>query len=159
MTRLLGVDLGTERIGLALGDTVTGKVVPLTTIRRSDVGHDARSVAKFADEQRIDELVVGLPLNMDGSEGSQATQTRSWAEAIAARTGLTLNWRDERLTTEDAIERIGAPPRGKSGGPPSTKTRRAYRARLDREAAAAIVQAEVNARRNMAETDTVQVEP
>jgi hypothetical protein len=57
------------------------------------------------------------------------------------------------------MDRIGSPARGKSGGPPSAKARRAYRARLDREAAAAIVQAEINARRAMAETDSVQVEP
>ena len=67
MTRLLGVDLGTQRIGLAVGDTATGSVVPLTTIRRADIERDARTIARSRQEQRIDELVVGLPLNMDGS--------------------------------------------------------------------------------------------
>jgi len=159
MTRLLGVDLGTQRIGLAVGDTATGSVVPLTTIRRSEIERDARTIATLVGEQRIDELVVGLPLNMDGSEGAQAAQARAWAEAVATLTVMPLTLRDERLTTEDAIGRIGSPARGKSGGLPSTKSRRAYSARLDREAAASIVQAEINERRGIAETGSVQVEP
>ena len=158
MTRLLGVDLGTRRIGLAVGDTLTGAVAPLTTISRADVERDARTIAQVAREQRIDELVVGLPLNMDGTEGSQVVQTRDWALAITQATGLPVAWRDERLTTEDAIERVGPPARGRSGGPPSANVRRAYRARLDRLAAAAIVQAEVDARLAIAQTGEVQGE-
>lgn len=158
MTRLLGIDLGTKRIGLAVGDTASGTVTPLTTISRADVERDARTVGRVRDEQRIDELVVGLPLNMDGTEGGQAAQTREWAELIAGSCNLPLSWRDERLTTESAIQRIGSPARGKSGGPPSAKARRSYRARLDRLAAAAIVQAEIDARRAIAETVAVEGE-
>lgn len=159
MTRLLGVDLGTKRIGLAVGDTETGSVAALTTIRRSDIERDARTIATLAGEQRIDALVVGLPLNMDGSEGPQAKQTREWAAAIGGATSLPVSCRDERLTTEDAIDRLGQPARGKSGGPPSTSARRAYRARLDMAAAVAIVQTQIDDLRAMAETGTVQVEP
>lgn len=158
MTRLLGVDLGTKRVGLAVGDTVTQKVVPLTTIRRSDVEHDAATLATIVSEQRIDELVVGLPLNMDGTEGAHAQATREWADAIAAALATPLNWRDERLTTEDAITRVGSQSRGRSGGPPSSQARRSYRARLDRQAAASIVQAEVDARLAVAQTVHVQGE-
>jgi putative holliday junction resolvase len=156
VTRLLGVDLGTKRIGLAVGDTATGTVAPLTTIRRADVERDAQTLIRIGVEQRIDELVVGLPLNMDGSEGTQADNTRQWALAVAQICPLPSRWRDERRTTEDAIERIGPPARGKSGGPPSTHARRSYRARLDRLAAAAIVQSEINARRALTETDDLQ---
>jgi putative holliday junction resolvase len=156
VTRLLGVDLGTKRIGLAVGDTATGSVVPLTTIRRADIKRDARTTARFSQEQRIDELVVGLPLNMDDSEGPQAADTRAWALAVADITDLPLNWRDERKTTEAAIERLGAPARGKSGGPPSAGARNAYRARLDQLAAASIVQAEIDGRSAMPETGQVQ---
>jgi putative holliday junction resolvase len=159
LTRLLGVDLGTKRIGLAVGDTETGSVTALTTIRRSDVERDARTIARLASEQRIDALVVGLPLNMDGSEGAQAKETRDWAAAIESGTALPVSWHDERLTTEDAIDRLGQPSRGKSGGPPSTSARRAYRARLDMAAAVAIVQGYVDDQRAMAETGSVQVEP
>ena len=153
------MDLGTKRIGLAVGDSSSGSVVPLTTISRADDKRDARTIARIRDEQRIDELVVGLPLNMDGSEGQQAQHTRVWAAAIADECNLPLSWRDERLTTENAIERIGRPARGKSGGPPSTKARRSHRARLDQLAAAAIVQAEIDARRATLETVAVEGEP
>jgi putative Holliday junction resolvase len=156
VTRLLGVDLGAKRIGLAVGDTLTGKVVPLTTIRRAELDRDAATIARLVNEQRIDELVVGLPLNMDGSEGSQAHATRAWADEIASACMLPLSLRDERLTTEDAITRVGRPSRGGSGGPPSPQARRSYRSRLDREAAASIVQAELDARQRVAHTVHVQ---
>lgn len=146
MTRLLGVDLGTRRIGLAVGDTATGSVVPLKTIARASVERDSRTIASIAQEQRTDELVVGLPLNMDGTEGAQAQSTREWGLVVAELCDLPLAWRDERLTTEDAIERVGRPRRGRSGGAPSPAARRSHRARLDRLAAAAIVQAEMDAR-------------
>jgi putative holliday junction resolvase len=146
VSRLLGIDLGEQRIGLAVGDSVTGAVVPLTTIRRATIDRDARTLRQIVDEQRVDELVVGLPLSLDGSEGPQAAATREWAAAIADICALPISWRDERLTTEDAISRSGRPARGRSGGPPSPLARRSYRARLDRLAAAAIVQAELDAR-------------
>jgi putative Holliday junction resolvase len=158
VTRLLGVDLGTKRIGLAVGDSLTGKVVPLNTIRRADPDRDAQTIANVTREQKIDELVVGLPLNMDGTEGAQAATTREWAREIARSTTLPLSWRDERLTTEDAIARLGTQSRGKSGGPPSAQARRSYRARLDRQAAASIVQAELDARHAVAHTESVQGE-
>ena len=146
MTRLLGVDLGTRRIGLAVGDSVSGSAVPLATIRRADPERDARTIGRIVQEQRVDELVVGLPLNMDGSEGFQAAATREWALAVADTAAVPIAWRDERLTTERAIERTTGPGRGSSGGPPSAHRRTAYRARLDQLAAAAIVQAELDAR-------------
>ena len=158
MTRLLGVDLGERRIGLAVGDTATGSIVQLATIRRSGIERDARTIATIGREQRIDELVVGLPLNMDGSAGGQAHKTREWGVAVAEMTALPLAWRDERLTTESAIDRAGPQSRGRSGGPPSGLARRAYRARLDRLAAAAIVQAEIDARQQMAETGLVEAD-
>lgn len=146
MTRLLGVDLGERRIGLAVGDVAAGSVVPLTTISRATIDRDARTLAALAAEQRIDELVIGLPLSLDGSVGPQAASTREWAAAVAHLCALPLSFRDERLTTEAAIARAGKPSRGRSGGPPSPAARRAYRSRLDRLAAAAIVQAEMDAR-------------
>ena len=89
--------------------------------------------------------MVGLPLDMDGGEGLQAAKTREWAEAISEATGLQLRLRDERLTSERAERRIGHPARGRSGGPPSASARDAYRARIDREAAALILQDEIDA--------------
>ena len=67
----------------------------------------------------IEELVVGLPLDASGGEGSQATLTRTWATAVAADLGLPLTFRDERLTSHLAEDRLGPMKRGRSGGPPT----------------------------------------
>ena len=146
MSRLLAIDLGERRIGLAVADTTTGAVRPLATIRRADVERDGRTLARVAAEQRADEIIVGLPLNMDGSEGSQAALTRGWASEVAGLVILPIRWRDERLTSVDAERRAGRLGRGSAGGPPSASARAAHRARIDRLAAAAIAQAELDAR-------------
>jgi putative Holliday junction resolvase len=146
LTRLLGIDLGERRIGVAVADTASGRVRPLATLRRASPERDRDSIASLIAEQAIDEIVVGLPLSLDGSSGTQATDTREWADAVLPRLGRPVFWRDERLSTERAIERVGGSGRGAAGGPPSPQARRAYRARLDREAAALILQAELDAR-------------
>jgi len=144
--RLLGIDLGEKRIGVALGNVETRSAAPLLTLRRArTIDGDARVLARLATDQRAECLVVGLPLNTDGSEGPQATVTREWAVAVAAATGLPLRFRDERLSSVRAEERIGGPARGRSGGPPSAPQRDAHRARIDREAAALILQDELDA--------------
>lgn len=143
---VVGIDLGERRIGLALGDSSTRTATPFATLSRGrTVAEDATAIGRVAAEQSAGLLVVGLPLNMDGTEGAQAARTRQWAEAVAAATGLPLRYRDERLTSERAERRIGSPARGRSGGPPSAAQREAYRARVDREAAALILQDEFDA--------------
>jgi putative Holliday junction resolvase len=146
LTRLLGIDLGERRIGIAIADSTTGEIRPLTTLHRSTPQHDGATIGRLAHEQRVDEIVVGLPLMLDGSVGEQAQATRQWAGEALAGVAQPTRWRDERLTTERAIGRVGKPARGAAGGPPSTAARRAYRARLDREAAAYILQAELDER-------------
>ena len=146
MTRLLGIDLGERRIGIAIADSITGEIRPLTTLHRSTPQHDGASIGRLATEQRADEFVVGLPLMLDGRLGEQAQATRQWAEAALSGLAQPTRWRDERLTTEQAISRVGTPSRGSAGGPPSASARRSYRARLDREAAANILQAELDER-------------
>ncbi len=76
-----------------------------------------------------------------------AAEARAWAEAAGRALGLPVSLRDERLTSSVAEERIGPMPRGRSGGPPSPAQRERYRARVDREAAAVILQDELDARR------------
>jgi putative Holliday junction resolvase len=146
VTRLLGIDLGERRVGLAIADLLTG-ARPLTTIRRGrSLDDDARTIERVMREQRATELVVGLPLEASGDEGPQAQLTRDWADAIATRLGVPMTLRDERLSSRMAEERIGPMKRGRSGGPPSAVQRDAYRARIDREAAAILLQHEVEAR-------------
>jgi len=148
LQRVLGIDFGERRIGVALGDVESG-AAPLTTLSRArTIEADARVLARLAAEQRAEVLVVGLPLDKDGTEGLQAKRTREWATAIATATGLPLRFRDERLSSVRAEERIGSLPRGRSGGPPSAAQRDAYRSRIDREAAALILQDDLDAIRH-----------
>jgi len=146
LSRLLGIDLGERRIGLATADSGTGAVRPLATISRRDDERDTETLRRICQEQRVAEVVIGLPLNMDGSEGSQAAATRQWAEVVLAALALPVFWRDERLTSTNAEARMGRAQRGRAGGPPSSAARNSRRARIDREAAAAILQAELDAR-------------
>jgi putative Holliday junction resolvase len=147
--RLLGVDLGARRIGIAVGDLETGTASPFVTLSRGKkIADDVATLSRLAAEQRATVLVVGLPLDMDGGEGPQAILTREWAEAVAAATGLSLRFRDERLTSVRAEHRIGTAGRGRSGGPPSAARRDAHRARIDKEAAALILQDDLDATRD-----------
>ena len=131
---------------MALGDLDARTATPFATLGRGkSVAEDAAAISRLAAEQDAGALVVGLPLDMDGAEGRQAALTREWAEAVAAATGLPLRLRDERLSSERAERRIGTPGRGRSGGPPSAAQREARRARIDREAAALILQDDLDA--------------
>lgn len=143
---LLGIDLGDRRIGIAAADSTSGSVTPLLTLRRSSPEQDADALARICAERRAEAIVVGLPLHLDGSESEQSRRTRAWVEAVAPSIGLPLTFRDERLSSHAAESRMGHAPRGRSGGAPSAAARRAWRARIDREAAAAILQRELDAR-------------
>jgi putative Holliday junction resolvase len=146
VSRILGVDLGERRIGVAVADE-DGAAVPLATLRRArDVGADAAALVRLAEAQGARELVVGLPLEASGVEGTQARLTRAWVEAVSPLVRLPITLRDERLSSHLAETRLGAMKRGRSGGPPSATQRDAHRARVDREAAAVILQDELDAR-------------
>lgn len=146
MTVLLGLDVGERRIGVAVSGPGHGAVRPLLTIARSTAERDAATLRTLAAEHGATELVVGLPLDGAGDVGPQAAVTQAWASVVGPLVGLPIAWRDERHTSQLAEERIGGAPRGRSGGPPSAAARRAHRARIDREAAAVILQAELDAR-------------
>ena len=147
MSRLLGIDLGERRIGLAVADPDGSPARPLTTIRRARrIEGDVETLERIIGEQAVGEIVVGLPLEASGNDGPQARLTRTWAEAVAATLEVPMAYRDERLTSHLAEQRLGPMPRGRSGGPPTAHQRDAYRARVDREAAAIILQDELDAR-------------
>jgi putative Holliday junction resolvase len=142
---ILGIDLGDRRIGIATGDRATGRVAPLATLRRATPERDARSLRRLIEERQITDVVVGLPLHLDGREGDQARRTREWVAQVGPSLERPITFRDERLSSEAAEMRLGPPRRGRNGGPPSPSAREARRARIDQEAAAAIVQAELDA--------------
>ena len=147
MTALLGVDLGERRIGIALAHDEAGSALPLTTLRRGRAPEaDAVALQALIDAHGAVELVIGLPLEAAGQEGAQAVITRRWTDAIATLLAVRVTLRDERLTSHLAETRLGPMKRGRSGGPPSKTQRDAYRARVDREAAAIILQDELDTR-------------
>jgi len=147
MSRLLGIDLGERRIGLAIADDDGSAAHPYATLRRGrDIAADAAAIGAVVASLGVDELVVGLPLEASGADGPQATLTRTWASEIEALVGLPVGFRDERLTSHLAETRLGPMKRGRSGGPPTKTQRDAYRARVDREAAAIILQDELDTR-------------
>lgn len=154
MSTILGIDLGERRIGVAIADDPRGGARPLTTLRRGrDIGIDAGAITALLDTHGADELVVGLPIDAAGHEGEQAAITRSWVDALTAALATALGtgapritFQDERLTSHVAETRLGPMPRGRSGGPPSRQQRDSYRARVDREAAAVILQDSLDSR-------------
>ena len=97
--RLLGLDLGTKTIGLALSDLGRQIASPLETIRRVKFGADAAALVKVAEAHRVAGMIVGLPLNMDGSEGPRVQSTRAFVRNIAPLTTLPVAFWDERLST------------------------------------------------------------
>lgn len=150
MTRLLGIDLGERRIGLAVSDP-EGPPRALTTVRRARTpAEDAATIRRIATEQGVAELIVGLPLEAAGHEGTQASITRAWADAVAPLVALPYSFRDERWTSHLAEQRLRPMKRGRSGGPPTASQREAHRAKVDREAAAIILQDELDARGRLA---------
>jgi putative transcription antitermination factor YqgF len=147
VSRILGIDLGTKRIGLAIAEPGALRARPLATLGRGrSVGADATALRTVAGANGVGELVVGLPLDMSGGEGRAAEAARAWAVAIAEATGLPVALRDERLSSHVAEGRVGPAKRGPSGGPPGPARRAANRARIDREAARVILEDELTAR-------------
>jgi putative Holliday junction resolvase len=105
--RLLGLDLGSKTIGLAISDGELRMASPLETIRRTKFTADAARLKEIVEERRVGGLVLGLPVNMDGSEGPRAQSTRQFAKNLdeVARLGLPIALWDERLSTA-AVERV-----------------------------------------------------
>jgi putative Holliday junction resolvase len=103
--KLLGLDLGTKTIGVAVSDGLRYTATPLETIARTKFTADvARLLALIAENQAVG-LVLGLPLNMDGSEGPRAQSTRAFARNLALKTPLPVVFWDERLSTS-AVTRM-----------------------------------------------------
>ncbi len=102
---LMGLDLGTRTIGVAISDLTCQIASPLETIARSKFRADARALLTIAGSENAAALVLGLPLHMDGSEGKRAQSTRAFARNLARLTPLPIVFWDERLSTA-AVERM-----------------------------------------------------
>ena len=96
---IAGLDLGTKTIGVAVSDLRRGIATPVLTIRRVKFTTDAAALAALVAERRIAGLILGLPLNMDGSEGPRAQATRAFARNLVRVVPLPIGLWDERLST------------------------------------------------------------
>lgn len=96
---LMGLDLGTTTVGVAVSDTLRRVASPLLTIRRRKFALDAAELLRLAEGRAVGGLVLGLPRNMDGSEGPRAQSTRAFARNLARLTALPIAFWDERLST------------------------------------------------------------
>ncbi|MBS1303553.1 Holliday junction resolvase RuvX [Loktanella sp. SALINAS62] len=99
MGALAGLDLGTVTIGVAISDVLRGVATPLETIRRKKFGIDAAKLLDLCQRRAVGGLVLGLPLNMDGSEGPRCQATRAFARNLERLTDLPITFWDERLST------------------------------------------------------------
>jgi putative holliday junction resolvase len=103
-TRLMGLDIGTKTIGLALGDTIAKVANPLHTLHRKKMTLDKDILLKEIETWGVSGLVVGLPLNMDGTEGPRCQSIRDFLKALTPHLRLPVVLWDERLSTS-AVER------------------------------------------------------
>jgi putative holliday junction resolvase len=97
--KLLGLDLGTKTIGVAISDGMRYSATPLETIKRTKFTEDANRLLALIAQNSVVGLVLGLPLNMDGSEGPRVQSTRAFARNLAQKTDLPIAFWDERLST------------------------------------------------------------
>jgi|TARA_R110000850_G_scaffold26613_6_gene76030 putative Holliday junction resolvase len=102
---LMGLDLGTKTVGVAVSDTFRSVSTPLQTIRRTKFTADAVAIEALLTARTVVGIILGLPLNMDGSEGPRGQATRAFARNMARRIDTPIGYWDERLSTV-AAERI-----------------------------------------------------
>ena len=103
--RIMGLDLGTKTIGVAISDGMRYSATPLETIRRTKFTADAIRLDQLIAQNAIVAIILGLPLNMDGSEGPRVQSTRAFARSLAQRITLPIAFWDERLSTS-AVTRM-----------------------------------------------------
>ncbi|MEP3114378.1 Holliday junction resolvase RuvX [Nisaea sp.] len=131
LTRILGLDLGSKTIGIAVSDPFLRVASPIETIQRKKFTKDAEHLARIVEEKNVGAFLIGLPLNMDGTEGPRCQSTRDFARELILRIDLPVAFFDERMSTM-AVERAMID---------ADMTRKKRAARVDQLAAAYILQA------------------
>jgi putative holliday junction resolvase len=140
--RLMGIDLGTKTIGLAISDVERRLASPLETIARTKFTADANRMLEQAGKLSVAAFVIGLPLNMDGTEGPRVQSTRAFVRAMAQKTKIPFCYWDERLSTAAVTRELIA-----------QDASRAKRAEvIDRMAAAYILQGALDRLRALSRT-------
>lgn len=103
--KILGLDLGTKTIGVAISDGMRYSATPLETIKRTKFTQDAERIIELIAQNQVVALLLGLPLNMDGTEGPRVQSTRAFARNLAPKVNLPIAFWDERLSTS-AVTRM-----------------------------------------------------
>ncbi len=103
----LGFDFGMKNIGVAVGQELTKTANPLTVIKAREGIPDWGQIKKLLDEWRPQLLIVGLPLNMDGTEQEMTAAAKRFGNRLNGRFHIPVDWQDERLTTFEALEQLG----------------------------------------------------
>lgn len=103
--KYIGLDVGNRRVGVAFGDSDLQIATPVDVIMRASPEQDAQTIAGLMREYDASQLIVGLPRNMDSSQGAQAEAVIEYAEEIAERISVPVIFWDERLTTVEATKR------------------------------------------------------
>ena len=134
-TRLLGVDTGSVRVGLAVSDAERKIASPLATYARRGREQDAAYFRRLVEEEEIGRVVVGLPVHTDGREGRKAAEARAYGALLAQATGLPVVFWDERFTTVEAESALWE----------AGLTHKKRKARRDRVAAQLLLQAYLDA--------------
>jgi putative Holliday junction resolvase len=139
MVRILGVDYGERRVGLALSDETATIASPLPTLkRRRGKRPPVAPVARLVEEHAVVEIVVGLPLTPEGEESDWTREVRAFGQRLGERTGRPVAYRDERMTSaraERAVRSLGLP-----------REQREEKERVDAAAAVLILQAHLDGR-------------
>jgi len=104
--RLLGIDYGSVRIGLAVSDPDRKIASPLTTYERKSAERDAAYFRRVIDDEEVGGLVLGLPVHLNGTEGQKAKEVRTFARWLETATGLSPCFWDERFTTVEAEKHL-----------------------------------------------------
>ena len=146
--RILALDVGERRIGVAAADSETRVALPVGVVERTDPAADADAIARLIEEQKAEALVLGLPISLNGSLGPQALLVRAFGDQLAARLGVPVEYWDERLSTIEAQHRLTPPAKhaGQRKRHRLTKSRQAPPGRLDAMAATIILQSYLDRR-------------
>jgi putative Holliday junction resolvase len=138
--RILALDVGDRRIGLAITDALGLTAQPLFTLHRATLRADLKAIARFIRQHGVTTVVVGNPLNADGTQSKQAAKAQAFAKALAAEhPGVTHHLLDERLTTREAHELLDGAVRG--AGAAGAASRISRKERIDQVAATLLLEA------------------